>query len=506
MRIQFSNVSNPVEVSYPIFIIKGSIENYSQDVWKKHKSRSFMLVYHQAGNDYKRCEEIEVERLQFKFLVRLHKGDNSFAFDFLGVKDTLIITYSPIETPYKVRLVYIVCRDDDGTFQGPDGMNCNLVSAKTRISLGGELLQCIMAETLWEAGLGRRTFALEVDQYGCVDVHTLHCKLSLDECWRMSGEELWESIAREIMLSSLKDDKCKYLAFLSCTRYNNPRGIIPSSYSQVLRMTKGHVALGGGGLALFGTGALWTWPTHLHQVEERLLSTEKIDPLKLMDDSAYRGTVGGSFATTIGSVLHELGHCFDLGHTADGIMARGFDDIDLFFTLAEGNSGKSAVRRHLNPCSNYQLSPGDDLAAQPISRSNSCSAGDMSPRFTCIRRSDSISKYLEGYAQKRLRYQNKNVSGVFWSSSCALILSKQKWISTKKCLNEKLEIPLLELELCCDLGAVEVRGERGKVLHHWTEETLPLEARVLAFGNREANLILAITHCGNVVKKAINQK
>ena len=36
---------------------------------------------------------------------------------------------------------------------------------------------------------------------------------------------------------------------------------------------------------------------------------------------------------TLGSVLHELGHCFDLGHTEEGIMGRGFDDLDLFFTL-----------------------------------------------------------------------------------------------------------------------------------------------------------------------------
>jgi len=202
MRIHFSNVSNPVEVSYPIFIIKGSIENYSQDVWRKHKIRSFMLVYHQAAKDYKRCEEIEVEKLQFKFVVRLHRGENSLAFDFLGIKDTLNVSYNPVDSPYKVRLVYVVCRDDDGTFQGPDGMDCGIVAAKTRISLGGELLQCMMAETLWEAGLGRRTFSLEADQYGCVDVHTLHCKLSLDECWRLSGEELWENCPRDYGLQS----------------------------------------------------------------------------------------------------------------------------------------------------------------------------------------------------------------------------------------------------------------------------------------------------------------
>ena len=34
-------------------------------------------------------------------------------------------------------------------------------------------------------------------------------------------------------------------------------------FVQTLRLTRGHIALGGGGLALFGTGCLWTWPTSL---------------------------------------------------------------------------------------------------------------------------------------------------------------------------------------------------------------------------------------------------
>ncbi len=40
---------------------------------------------------------------------------------------------------------------------------------------------------------------------------------------------------------------------------------------------KGHLALGGGGLALFGVGCLWTWPTHLTQVQARL--TDKVSNL-----------------------------------------------------------------------------------------------------------------------------------------------------------------------------------------------------------------------------------
>jgi Putative peptidase family. len=47
----------------------------------------------------------------------------------------------------------------------------------------------------------------------------------------------------------------------------------------------------------------------------------------------YRGTYGGCFATTLGSVCHELGHTFDLGHTPDGIMGRGFDNVNLVFTV-----------------------------------------------------------------------------------------------------------------------------------------------------------------------------
>ena len=34
-------------------------------------------------------------------------------------------------------------------------------------------------------------------------------------------------------------------------------------FDQVLAMTKGHIALGGGGLALFGSGCLFCWPENL---------------------------------------------------------------------------------------------------------------------------------------------------------------------------------------------------------------------------------------------------
>lgn len=59
-----------------------------------------------------------------------------------------------------------------------------------------------------------------------------------------------------------------------------------------------------------------------------------------------RGTIGASFSTTLGSVLHELYHTFDLGHTEEGVMGRGFDNIGKFFTLFEKPKDEEASKSY----------------------------------------------------------------------------------------------------------------------------------------------------------------
>jgi len=130
----------------------------------------------------------------------------------------------------------------------------------------------------------------------------------------------------------------KYLAITNVTKYENPKRLKVLDYDHVLSMTKGHIALGGGGLALFGSGCLYSWPEKLSDVPRALKDQTIIDTDYLMDDSAYRGTYGGCFATTLGALVHELGHSLDLGHTENGIMARGFDDMDRFFSICPGNT------------------------------------------------------------------------------------------------------------------------------------------------------------------------
>jgi len=111
------------------------------------------------------------------------------------------------------------------------------------------MLQTFTAEKLNDHGFGRQTFALEADLYpkraSCL---IFESKLSVGEVHKMTGTELWTYFARELMSSEISKqdrDQCKWLAFMSFTRYyvpplTNP----PSSHSEVVSLTQGHTALG----------------------------------------------------------------------------------------------------------------------------------------------------------------------------------------------------------------------------------------------------------------------
>ena len=74
---------------------------------------------------------------------------------------------------------------------------------------------------------------------------------------------------------------------MSCTRY------IPPSDDEfdeqnVHNYVKGHTALGGGNMALFGTGCLHTWARNLDEFVSRFVDDRTIDRKRLFDDSARR--------------------------------------------------------------------------------------------------------------------------------------------------------------------------------------------------------------------------
>ena len=66
--------------------------------------------------------------------------------------------FSIVTTSADFRLVYVVCRDDDGRFQSPPDMDNSVEAALRRVRVAGLVIQCAMAEMLWAQRLGRKTF------------------------------------------------------------------------------------------------------------------------------------------------------------------------------------------------------------------------------------------------------------------------------------------------------------------------------------------------------------
>ena len=191
-------------------------------------------------------------------------------------------------------------------------------------------------------------------------------------------------------------------------------------------------------------------------------------------------------------MLHELGHCFQLGHTDTGIMERGFDHLDSLLTVGEeGLASKSGV---------LSLCGGEHASTRPNSGN--------SQRFTNVKRSESVSKFLEGVQAKK---REGSGSSCKWGRSCALLLARQPWLggACSPCGGEVARRGE-EVVACCWLAVAELRGERGAVRTCWEggEEVAGLELEGVreavgrVRGEREGErleLVLAM-HCGRVAR------
>ena len=116
-----------------------------------------------------------------------------------------------------------------------------------------------------------------------------------------------------------------------------------SRFDPATGKTRAHTALGGGGLGLFGSGNLYTWPSRIADAQSAFMDARRIDGKRTQDDSAGRNTFWGAASTTIGASLHETGHTFGLPHSKEpqDIMTRGFDHSNRAFTFVDPPSGHS---------------------------------------------------------------------------------------------------------------------------------------------------------------------
>lgn len=314
--INIKNVVQNEEVHHTkLLLISGHVSSLCS------KYYNTISTFNQS-NSYTNNFNVSQINRQFKCLIKLTHGLNNIHLQYGSTIIKIDIQSNQLSHQnYTIKLLYIICDGHDGNFQSPENLANTKEIACKKIEVGIELIQCIIAEKLKEQNHCRRSF---VTSANCEQFYS---KLPIERAKSMTELELWNYFARELVAHYPNDNATKFVAFLGCTQYTYENNHLHR------KVVTANAALGGGNLALFGTGCLYTWPKQISDIHNCFQNENYVDVTKFMDDSNSRQTFGGCFASTLGSVCHEIGHILDLGHTKTGIMGDGFDYVNRVFTI-----------------------------------------------------------------------------------------------------------------------------------------------------------------------------
>lgn len=282
--IIINNYTNNETVCFSYLLLKGTILTDYKSACNKMVN-SFLVVENGNKNTVS-----QVYNNKFKAVIKLNLGENRVYLKYCCYTREFVVSFKPRKTDFCVVPVYIIFRNHTGEFQAPKNVNNCIESACERISVGVHLIQTLIAEKFYESGYLRKTFQLENDLNELIpNCRIFRTKLKLEQARAMKSEDLWTYFGRELMSSEFRSDYYKFLAFISCTKYNGENfGPNIKSHDDILGLTQAHAALGGGGLAIFGTACLYTWPENVQMIFEYFQNDTKVDKTKFMDDSCYR--------------------------------------------------------------------------------------------------------------------------------------------------------------------------------------------------------------------------
>lgn len=464
--------------------IKSEIEVFSNEIAQINGTISnpcnIQYVEIVLNNDHRDLVQISNKGV-YKHLIRLKKESvNKIELIYCDATKHVIIEHKEC---YPITLdvvpLYIINKNHDGKFQSTSEDQCNdTETALTKINLALELIQCVISSKFVENGLKRKCFNLK-------KCEVFDSDLDVEEAQKKDQWDLYNLMATEIYKKKGGDicGKTKFVAFISCTKY---LGVTKDdySYANAKLRTLANPSLGGGFICLLGTGCLYSWPKNLMEVIPAFSNKTIVNIEQVLDDSNYRKTYGGCFSTTLGSLLHEICHTWDLAHTATGMMGNDIDFIHRFFL--NQNFTDVMPERNVKSCN---LVPNKQPNIHPHQR-----------KLTKLKKPG--GNFLNKY------HQQKDSDMTFFEHNCLMTLYYHKWFNNYNTIHSEITFDNngRAIKTCCSfIKLVEIREldtKNSLLIKFWSF----IDNDVVKFSipseiNLEQVTLFAIDDSGNIFKK-----
>lgn len=304
----------------------------------------------------------------FKALVHLQPGPNRVRLDFLPSRKPssssltphsswININYLPLAAAPPIHLVILVARDSPMTFDSPPSRASTegngLETAIKKFRLAAHLWQAFTGEQMTRHGFPRRCFRYEEEwQPGTLSsrdsesgamrneakVHVVRLDQSVAEVRDLEVAQQNKGAAKKGDLYGMameavnKHFKTPREQYVSCM-------FLDSQWDKGSDTIRGHAALGGGAgntrLAIFGSHALWSYPTHLEEVVPVFTDCTPTDTNFVANDCNESGSTWEAANIGIGAHMHETGHLLGSPHQEHGVMLRDYVRLNRTFCCRE---------------------------------------------------------------------------------------------------------------------------------------------------------------------------
>ncbi len=333
-QIKLSNIRDNTTVSYPVVLIKGTLDVTDPDLppsvsWVEQNRRNHthsIEAINLTSPSPRQIYKAAMYQHNFKVLVELVPGKNQIQLDSSKVRKTLVLNYKPMQAKFRVRFIYMT--DKSGATQYPTQEPNDPQDYKNKIDVLAKLMQCFVAEEMNEGGFGRKTFHFDVEANGKARVITTKLPYSRE---MLSGKgifDIWRIVHHDIS-EHMRDEHMIDLVITSFATYDPKR-----------KKAFGYTAAGAPGTAAVTNLGMFSWPSTVTQVPIAFSDTEWIDENLIFNQSGYRDTHWALASTTMGAAFHELGHALFFVHDSDDlcIMSTGYSLFHRQFMVEDSPS------------------------------------------------------------------------------------------------------------------------------------------------------------------------